>query len=119
MFRGPRAVPGQIMVTTNHGVIRRWAATRGAFPATTPGSEDGGPVGVLRLDFRRYRGVVLRRVPWADWFASFDARGLSFCYQEQCSDGTPSNYFRLQQADASLWPVSQKGFVVTAPGLSL
>lgn len=99
MKGGLSTAPGEIVVTTNHEVIRQWAERRGANPATTPGSEDDGKVGVLRLDFPRYGGAVLRPVGWDDWFATFDARKLSFRYQELRADGTPSNFFRLERAN--------------------
>ncbi|MEU1980728.1 hypothetical protein [Nocardia sp. NPDC019395] len=96
MKGGLSAAPGTTMVTTNHEVIRQWAQRRGANPATTPGSQYDGEVGVLRLDFPHYGGAVLQPVSWADWFATFDARKLSFRYQELRADGTPSNFFRLE-----------------------
>lgn len=101
MKGGISAAPGDTLVTTSHDIIRQWAENRGANPATTPGSEDNGNVGVLRLDFPHYGGAVLRRVEWADWFATFDARNLSFRYQEHRADGEPSNFFRLERAPAA------------------
>ncbi|GGS34605.1 MULTISPECIES: Rho termination factor N-terminal domain-containing protein [Actinokineospora] len=88
--------PGRSLVTTNHDVIRRWAEERDAVPATVGGTEHGDHLGVLRLDFPGYGGDRLRRVDWDQWFATFDERGLNFIYQEERSDGTPSNFFRLE-----------------------
>lgn len=85
--------------TTSHEVIRRWAEQRGARPATLPGSEYDGRLGVLRFDFPGYGGAVLRTVDWDEWFATFDARRLHFRYQEQRPDGTPSNFNRLEHPD--------------------
>ncbi|MFI2283435.1 hypothetical protein [Nocardia beijingensis] len=86
----------RISVTRNHDVIRRWAAQRGARPATVPGSEQDGRLGVLRFDFPGYGGAVLRRVGWDEWFATFDARKLRFWYQERGTDDPPSNFNRLE-----------------------
>jgi hypothetical protein len=83
-------------VTRNHDVIRRWAEERGAQPATVPGTEHDGHLGVLRFDFPGYGGQDLRHVSWDEWFETFDARGLNFIYQEKQKDGTPSNFFRLE-----------------------
>ncbi|WP_228838707.1 hypothetical protein [Nocardia amamiensis] len=103
--RNPLAGPGGsgsppqakgISVTRNHDVIRRWAQQRGARPATVPGSEYDGRLGVLRFDFPGYGGAVLRRVGWDEWFATFDARKLRFWYQERNADGSPSNFNRLE-----------------------
>jgi hypothetical protein len=89
---------GRIMVTRDHDVIRHWAEQRGARPATMPGSEYNGRLGVLRFDFPGYGGAVLRAVGWDEWFATFDARRLIFRYQERRADGGPSNFNRLEQA---------------------
>ncbi|MGW5051879.1 Rho termination factor N-terminal domain-containing protein [Actinokineospora sp. NPDC004072] len=89
--------PGRSLVTTNHDVIRRWAEERDAAPATVEGTEHDDHLGVLRLDFPGYGGGGrLRRVAWDEWFETFDERGLNFIYQEERSDGTPSNFFRLE-----------------------
>ncbi|WP_090940578.1 hypothetical protein [Nonomuraea jiangxiensis] len=89
--------PGRSLVTTNHDVIRRWAEERDATPATVEGTEHGDHLGVLRLDFPGYGGGgKLRQVSWEEWFDTFDKRGLNFIYQESKSDGTPSNFFRLE-----------------------
>ncbi|WP_231390276.1 hypothetical protein [Nocardia sp. CNY236] len=93
--RPPTRAEG-IVVTRNHGVIRRWAEQRGARPATTPGSEHNGQLGALRFDFPGYGGAVLRRVDWDEWLATFDARNLRFWYQESDADGVPSNFNRLE-----------------------
>ncbi|WP_228000011.1 hypothetical protein [Nocardia australiensis] len=93
---------GRTLITTNHDVIRQWAEKRGAKPATTPGSEYNGVLGVLRFDFPGYGGAVLQPVDWDEWFATFDAQGLKFLYQEQWADGTPSNFNRLEGVDRVL-----------------
>ncbi len=36
---------------------------------------------------------------WEEWFGTFDARGLNFLYQEHKSDGSDSNFFRLENPD--------------------
>ncbi|MEZ7129569.1 hypothetical protein ACBR40_29915 [Nonomuraea sp. AD125B] len=87
---------GRSLVTTSHEVIRQWAEEREAQPATVEGTEHGDHLGVLRLDFPGYGGDKLRHVSWEEWFATFDERGLNFIYQERRSDGSPSNFFRLE-----------------------
>jgi Rho termination factor, N-terminal domain len=90
--------PGRSLVTTHHQVIREWAETRDAVPATVEGTEHGDHLGVLRLDFGG-DSDTLRHVSWDEWFATFDARRLNFIYQEERKDGTPSNFFRLESPD--------------------
>jgi hypothetical protein len=95
--------PGRSLLTRDHEVIRRWAQERGARPATVPGTEHDGHLGVLRFDFPGYGGDELRAVSWDEWFDAFDARGLDFVYQEHKSDGSVSSFFRLdnpQREDA-------------------
>lgn len=90
---------GRSLVTTSHEVIRRWAEERGAVPATVPGTRHGDHLGVLRFDFPGYGGGDLEHVSWEEWFRTFDERNLNFIYQEQTSDGSQSNFFRLENPD--------------------
>ncbi|WBQ08369.1 Rho termination factor N-terminal domain-containing protein [Kribbella sp. CA-293567] len=90
--------PGRSLATTHHQVIRQWAEQRGASPATVAGTEHGDHLGVLRFDFGS-AGDDLRQVSWDEWFATFDERRLNFIYQEETSDGTQSNFFRLESPD--------------------
>lgn len=90
---------GQTLVTRDHEVIKGWAEHRGAEPATVPGTEHGDHLGVLRFDFPGYGGQSLRKVSWEEWFRTFDDRGLNFIYQEHKSDGSESNFFRLENPD--------------------
>lgn len=91
--------PGETLVTTNHDVIRQWAEKRNAKPATVPGTEHDDHLGVLTFDFPGYGGADLRHVSWDEWFRAFDARGLNFLYQQTKADGTPSNFFQLENPD--------------------
>jgi hypothetical protein len=89
---------GRSLATTHHEVIRQWAEERGAQPATVEGTEHGDHLGVLRFDFGG-DSDRLRQVSWDEWFQTFDARRLNFIYQETKSDGTQSNFFRLESPD--------------------
>lgn len=92
--------PGQSLMTRNHEVIQHWAEERGVRPATVAGSEQhDGQLGVLRFTFpgEDWAGK-LRPVAWQSWFDALDERELNFVYQETGSDGTRSNFFRLQHA---------------------
>ena len=86
---------GQTLATRSHDVIRQWAEERRAKPASVPGSEHDGHVGVLRFDFPDYGGKGLEEIDWDAWFEPFDERELVFLYQEKKSDGDESNFFRL------------------------
>ena len=87
--------PGATLLTRNHDIIRRWAEARGATPATIPGTEHDGHLGVLRFDFPGFGKGRLQHVSWEEWFQAFDERQLAFVYQETTTDGTQSNFFRF------------------------
>lgn len=89
---------GRSLATTHHEVINQWAEERGGQPATAEGTEHGDHLGVLRIDFGG-GSDNLRHVSWEQWFETFDARRLNFIYQEETSDGTQSNFFRLENPD--------------------
>jgi hypothetical protein len=91
--------PGQTLVTQDHDVIRSWAEERGAVPATVEGTEHEGHLGVLTFDFGGDDEGRLKHVSWEDWFRTFDERGLRFIYQEHKTDGSMSNFFRLENPD--------------------
>ena len=91
--------PGETLVTRDHDVIRQWAESRGADPATVPGSEHDDHLGVLRFDFPGYGGKELEHVAWDEWFRTFDERNLEFVYQEHKADGNDSNFFIVRSPD--------------------
>jgi hypothetical protein len=90
--------PGRSLATTHHEVIKQWAESRGGKPATVEGTEHGDHLGVLRFDFGG-DNENLRHVSWDEWFGTFDTRKLNFIYQEERSDGSQSNFFRLESPD--------------------
>ena len=91
--------PGQSLVTRNHEVIRQWAEERGASPATIPGAQGETRPRVLRLNFPGYGGEGLEKISWEEWFEPFDERNLAFHFQEHKTDGSLSNFFRLDSPD--------------------
>ena len=90
--------PGETLATRSHEVIEAWAAERDGVPATIPGTEHGDRAGVLRIDFNG-DSDRLERIEWEDWFEPFDDRELVFIYQEHKSNGSVSNFFRLDNPD--------------------
>ena len=89
---------GQTLATRAHDVIRSWAERRGAQPVAASRDADGEPR-TLRFAFRAGRedGAAsrLERITWDQWLEVFDRRDLVFLYQERRSDGSASNFFRL------------------------
>ncbi|MGC5019848.1 hypothetical protein [Micromonospora sp. DT47] len=92
--------PGRSLVTTNHEVIRNWAAARGAKPATIAGTEREGRPGVLTFNIPGFReSSRIQAISWDDWFRTFEARRLNLIFQEQMRDGRQSNFFRTESPD--------------------
>lgn len=91
---------GQLLVTTDHEVIMRWAEQRGAEPAlTTDGTADGADeAGTLRFIAKGDGGAGLDPVTWEEWLTTFDRAGLRFVYQDVRADGH-EGYYRLERPD--------------------
>lgn len=88
---------GQSLATRHHEVIRQWAEERQATPSTVESTGRAESAGVLRLNFPGYGGQRLREIGWDEWFRTFDDRGLVFLFQEHKSDGSVSNFFKLNR----------------------
>jgi len=88
---------GQTLATRERAVIEAWAKERNAAPATIPGGSAGDGPRVLRFDFPG--GSELEEIDWDDWFATFEERNLVFIFQQHRSDGSQSNFFRLDNPD--------------------
>lgn len=90
---------GKTLTTKDPDTIRTWADERKAKPATVPGTEHDGHLGVLRFDFPGYGGQELKHISWDEWLRTFQERNLEFVYQETTKDGKQSNFFRLTNPD--------------------
>ena len=80
-------VAGNVKCTLDHKVIRRWAEER-----------KGKPCRFLHIYFPGFgaRGSFAR-VSWDSFFAEFEDKKLAFIYQERCSSGKPSSFYRLMR----------------------
>jgi hypothetical protein len=88
--------PGESLVTHDHDVIVAWAEARDAMPATVPGTEHDGRLGVLRFDIPGYGGSRgVEHVTWEQWFETFDERQLVMIFQEHMESGRQSNFFHF------------------------
>jgi hypothetical protein len=86
---------GPTLTTRCRELIQRWAQDRSALPATVAGSEHDGHAGSLRFDFGQ-EDDRLRHIGWDEWFEAFDARGMSFIYQDTTPDGALSKFCRIE-----------------------
>ena len=96
----PKDPPGvHTVVTRDHDVIRQWAATHAAEPAS--GEHAAGPAvrsvndsgAGIRFNFPGFSPFT--PISWDDWFANFEAHTLSFVFEEddpQQSDGQPREH---------------------------
>ena len=83
-------------MTTDHETIRKWAAARGGKPATVKGTERGGEVGILRIEFPGHGGEEsLEEISWDDFFHKFDEKNLVFLYQEKTISGDESRFCKF------------------------
>ena len=90
---------GQSLATRSHEVIQRWAEERDAKPSTVRGTGPEDRAGVLRFNFTGESRDSLEEISWDEWFQPFDERQLVFLYQERKSDGSQSNFFRLDNPE--------------------
>ena len=90
---------GQTLTARSREVVEQWAEERGGRPATVPGTEHDGRPGVLRITFAREGNSRLEEISWDDWFRSFDERELVLIYQDRKTDGSTSNFFRLDNPE--------------------
>jgi hypothetical protein len=81
--RSPRqTLPTEVVVTTDHDEIQRWAAHRHARPVRSFST------GEVRLDLPADDAPAIERpVDWEEWFRTFDARKLAFLYIVRQADG--------------------------------
>jgi hypothetical protein len=89
---------GQSFATRNHDVIRQWAQTRKAAPCIVEGTTRRNSSGILPMDFPGYGGKNLKKVSWNEWFETFDKSKLVFVFQEHTTDGSTSNFFKLNSS---------------------
>jgi hypothetical protein len=101
---GPETKDNQTLVTRDHEIIQRWAATRQAEPATGEATSSGpatvdvhdGGAGI-RFNFPGFR--PFRSISWTEWFDNFDSNQLTFVYEEQTDHGALSSRYRLVKVE--------------------
>jgi hypothetical protein len=93
---------GGVVFTRDHDVIRRWAAERGAEPATGEATRSGpatvnvndGGAGI-RFNFPGLS--AFRPISWDEWFDNFDGNGCAFVFDADAST-PPSSRYRIVRA---------------------
>ena len=92
--------PGAVLATDNHDLIREWAATRDAQPATGEATPSGPATVDVRDDgagirFNFPAAAVFRPISWEEWFENFTRHDLMFVYERDAPGQTPSARYRL------------------------
>ena len=93
-----------VVATRDHELIRRWAATHRAEPATGESTVSGqGNVDVndggagIRFNFPA--AGRFRPITWAEWLDHFEAHELVFVYQRDDPDSAPNGRYQLTTLD--------------------
>ena len=101
-IENPLRGASRVVFTRDHEVIKRWAASRQAEPATGQASNSGpatftvndGGAGI-RFNFP---GVgVFRPISWDEWLGNFDHHECAFVYDDDATR-PPSNRYRIVKA---------------------
>lgn len=88
--------------TTDHEEIRNWVEERDGHPARVKGTEKGGSVGLLRIDYPGFSGEdTLEPITWEEFFEAFDGNKLAFLYQDETKDGKESRFSKLIDRDTA------------------
>jgi hypothetical protein len=79
------------LTTRDHDLIQRWAARHQAQPATGEATSSGPATvtvndGGAGVRFNFPGAAQFRPISWDEWFANFDAYGLTFVYEEEVAD---------------------------------
>ena len=93
----------KVVFTRDHAVIRRWAATRQAEPATGEATQSGPATvnindGGAGIRFNFPAAGVFRPITWDEWLSHFDSHQCVFVYDNE-SDAPLSSRYRIVNAD--------------------
>ena len=106
--------PGTVLSTDNRELIREWAATRAAEPATGEATESGPATvdvsdGGAGIRFNFPGAALFRPISWEEWFDNFTRHDLMFLYEGDVPGQTPSGRYRLVPRE-KLIQVPPEGF---------
>ena len=79
------------LITTDHGLIRRWAARHSAEPATGEATASGPSTITLNdggagIRFNFPGAARFRPITWDEWFQNFERHDLAFAFDEEVQD---------------------------------
>ena len=92
--------PGAVLATDDRELIREWAATRDAQPATGEATPSGPATVDVRdgdagIRFNFPAAALFRPISWDEWFDNFTRYDLMFVYERDAPGQTPSARYRL------------------------
>jgi DUF2934 family protein len=81
----------RVLITTDHEVVRRWAARHSAEPATGEATPSGpGTItvndGGAGIRFNFPGAARFRAITWDEWFENFERHDLAFAFDEEVQD---------------------------------
>ena len=94
------------LVTTDHELIRRWAARRQAEPATGEETPSGPATAVSVNDggagirFNFPGAAPFRSISWEEWFDHLERNDLVFAYEDDPESRNPSARYRIVPAQS-------------------
>ena len=93
----------EVVFTREHDVIRQWADTRRAEPATGEATPSGPltvhvNAGGAGIRFNFPGAAAFRPISWEEWFENFDQHHCAFVCDHDCSMPL-SNRYRIVNAD--------------------
>jgi hypothetical protein len=91
---------GDVLVTDDHEVIRKWAARHGAEPATGEATRSGPATrnvqdGGAGIRFNFPGAGAFRPITWEEWLEHFSQHDLVFVYEDDVPGRPPNNRYRL------------------------
>jgi hypothetical protein len=92
--------PGAVLATDSRELIREWAATRDAEPATGEATPSGPATVDVRdggagIRFNFPAAAAFRPISWEEWFDNFTRHDLMFVYERDAPGQTPSARYHL------------------------
>lgn len=99
----PYESSAHVVATRDHEVIRRWATSRHAEPATGEATRSGPATrnvndGGAGVRFNFPAAAMFRPIDWDEWFANFDRHLCAFVYENDDEGGSQSNRYRIVKA---------------------
>lgn len=93
-------IPENLIKTTDHEEIKRWAEEHNGRPAVTRHEALGGGVGIIGIDLRDFgEDEYVQPISWEDFFEQFDRQHLAFVYEQETLPGEKHWFHKFLRRD--------------------